>query len=338
MNRKARLLILNPTCLEVIESHRSYLDQTGLHWRGDEELACLREERIDELFRDANALILPASIRDLPRAEHMRRHTSLKVLSIAASGYDWLDVNAATANGIVVTYAPVHEGVEVVADMTWALMLAVARRVPHHHQRICSGDYGRGMGTSVWGKTLGIIGLGRIGQAVARRAKGFDMRILAAEPEPDIEFVQKCGVEIVALETLLRQSDFVSLHVRLNDHTRNMISRSQLAMMKPTAFLVNTARRELVDAEALAGAILAGRMAGAALDDPPTGPDRALLGRPDVVFAPHHGNRAIEGAHAVFRCAIDNATAVLQGRRPELVVNPEVYDGPLRAREELHGG
>jgi phosphoglycerate dehydrogenase-like enzyme len=274
---------------------------------------------------DANALILPSSIRTLPSAEHMERHSSLKVLSIAASGYDWLDVDAATARGIVVTFAPIREGVEVVADMAFGLTLAVARQIPHYHNEICAGRYGRGMGVMLWGKTLGIVGLGRIGKAVAKRAAGFDMRILAVEPSPDAAFVAEYGVQIVKLQTLLRESDFVSLHVRLDSTTDRMIDAAELALMKPSAFLINTARQQLVDEAALADAILKGRLAGAGLDDPPARRDSPLRGLPNVVFAPHHGNRAIEGVHAVFRCAIDNALAVLAGKRPELVVNPEVY-------------
>jgi phosphoglycerate dehydrogenase-like enzyme len=217
-------------------------------------------------------------------------------------------------------------------------MLAVARRIPHHDRQVRSGRHDRGTGASVWGKTLGIVGLGRIGRAVARRATGFEMRVRAAEPEPDVECVREHGVELTSLEELLRRADFVSLHVRLDPRTAGMIGARELAWMKPSAYLVNAARAELVDGDALAAAILGGRIAGAALDDPPARPDSPLLGSPDVVFTPHLGNRAIEGMHAVFRCAIDNALAVLGGRRPELVVNPEVYERPYRAarRSESH--
>ncbi len=333
MKRRQRLVILNPTCLEVIESHRADLDASGVEWIGGPELCRLREADVDAVLGGANALVLPAAIRNLPLAAHMRTHASIRVLSIAASGYDWLDVEAATASGIVVTFAPAREGVEVVADMAFALMLGVARQIPHHHNAICGGCYDRGMGVMLWGKTLGIVGLGRIGSAVARRAAGFDMRILAADPAPDPAVVRAYNVELVPLERLLRESDVVSLHVRLNRETDGMIGAAQLRLMKPGAILVNTARRELVDEAALAAAILEGRLGGAGLDDPPARPDTPLLGRPNVIFAPHHGNRAIEGVHAVFRLAIDNALAVLRGQRPEYVVNPAVYEGPLRSHE-----
>ncbi len=330
MSERPRLLVLNPTCLEVLETHRAFLDASGISWAGDPAFAALGERQADAVLEGAEAVILPAAVRHLPTAEQMERHRRLRVLSIAASGWDWLDVGAATARGIVVTYAPATEGVEVVADMVWGLMLAAARQIPPFHQRICRGDHTRGMGTAVWGKTLGIIGLGRIGKAVARRAAGFDMSILAVEPSPDRDFVAWHGIGLTNLETLLSRSDFVSLHARLDASTRHMIGRRELAMMKPSAFLINTARRELVDFDALVEAVLSGRMAGAGLDDPPPDGDARLLGLPNVVFAPHHGNRAIEGVHAVFRLAIDNALAVLHDRRPEWLVNPEVWESRRR--------
>jgi phosphoglycerate dehydrogenase-like enzyme len=190
------------------------------------------------------------------------------------------------------------------------------------------------MGVAAWRKTLGIVGLGNIGRAVARRAAGFEMRVVATEPQPDLAFVAQHGIELVPLDRLLRESDFVSLHVRLDASTAGMIGRHELALMKPSTILINAARQQLVNEDALADAILNGRLAGAGLDDPPLSPTTPLRGHPGVVFAPHHGNRAIEGVHAVFRAAIDNAVAVLSGRRPESVVNPDVYSKPFRAEAE----
>lgn len=333
MKTKPRLVILNPTCLEVLDAHTACLDATGLDWVASRDFMLLTPARADAAMRDADALILPASIRNLPSAEQMAAHPRLKVISIAASGYDWLDVDAATRCGIVVTMAPAREGVEVVADLALGFMLALARQIPWFDRRVAAGQHGRGMGVSVWGKTLGIVGLGRIGQAVARRADGFDMRVLAAEPHPDEAFVRRHGIEVVEIETLLRESDFVSLHVRLDGTTCGMIGAAQLERMKPSAFLINTARQELIDESALVRAIESRRIAGAALDDPPTAVTQPLAGLPNVIFAPHHGNRAIEGVHAVFRLAIDNAVHVLAGRRPEHLVNAEIYSsGALRLR------
>lgn len=331
MKARPRIVILNATCLDILEEHRAWLDSQDWDWVAKESFRSLRLDQVDAILEGADALILPAMIRNLPLAEHMERHTSLRVLSIAASGFDWLDVPTATRCGIVVAYAPAEAGAEVVADLTWGLMLAVAREIPHHHQAICCGRNDRGIGVSVWGKTLGIVGLGNIGRRVARRAAGFQMRVLAAEPNPDRAFAAEHGIELVGLDDLMRRSDFVSLHVRLDTHTRGMIDSRLLGLMKPTAYLINAARVELVDQDALADAILARRMAGAGLDDPPAQPDSPLLNLPNVVFTPHLGNRAFEGMHAVFRCALENALAVLKGKRPECVVNPEVYERGLRS-------
>ncbi|HEY8666543.1 MAG TPA: NAD(P)-dependent oxidoreductase [Tepidisphaeraceae bacterium] len=229
-----------------------------------------------------------------------------------------------------------NEGIEVVADQTFALLLAVARQIPHHHEAMRAGRPDRGTGTSVWGKTLGIVGLGNIGKAVVRRARGFDMHILASTPHPDREFCRKFGVEVVSLEHLLAASDFVSLHLRLNPQTRGIIGPAELAAMKPGAILVNTARPELVVETALTDALLAGRLGGAGLDDKPTDWNGPLLHLPNVVCTPHLGNRAIEGMRAVFETALFDAVRVLQGQRPVHLLNPEVYDSPhLRTTEGI---
>lgn len=331
MSTKPRLVILNSTCLEVVEQHREYLDAQGVDWVADASFHDLQPEDVDKVIADADALILPAALRDVPLSEQMTRHQRLKVLSIAASGFEWLDVSAATECGIVVTHAPVREGFEVVADLTFGLLLAVMRQIPYYDRRIRAGDYQRGMCVTAWRKALGIVGLGGVGKAVARRAAGFNMRVLATEPQPDLDFVRQHGIELLPLDELLRQSDVVSLHVRLNDETAGMIGARELGLMKPSAFLVNAARTQLVDDQALTEAVFGGRLAGAALDDPPARPDHPLLGLPNVVYSPHAGNRAIEGVHAVFRCAIDNAVQVLRGYRPKMLLNPEVYSRAMRA-------
>lgn len=326
------IVILNGTCLDVVDRNREWLGRFDAHFVIDQDARRLGPAQVDKYLRDADALILPAAIRTLPHREHMERYGRMRVLSIAASGYDWLDVAAATEYGIVVTYSPVREGAEVVADMAWGLMLAAARQIPHHDRLIQMGDYTRGMGTCLWRKTLGIVGLGNIGRAVARRAAGFEMKVVAVEPQPDMAFVREHGIELVALEELLRQSDVVTLHVRLDERTAGMIGPRQLAMMKPTAILVNTARDKLIDEPALTEAILNDRLGGAGLDDPPADPHSPLLGLANVIFTPHLGNRAIEGVEAVFRSAIENAAAALGGQRVPLTVNPQVYSGLAYAR------
>jgi phosphoglycerate dehydrogenase-like enzyme len=331
MSDKPRLLVLNPTCLDVIDLHRASIESHGVELLAEQSYRTASQSEILQALRRADAVILPAAIRNLPLAEHMAACPQLRVCSIAASGFEWLDVAAATREGIVVCFAPGGLGAQVVAEMALALMLAVARQIPYHNQQLCRGDATRGMGTSLFGKTLGIIGLGSIGRELALCAKSFRLRIVACEPQPDRRFVVQHGVELLSLEELLRQADFVSLHVRLNEETRHMIGAPELRLMKPTAYLINAARQELVDEEALAGAILSGQIAGAALDDPPGPAAKKLLGRSNVIFTPHLGNRAIEGVNAVFRAAWEAAIQVLRGQRPTFVVNPQVYDRGLRS-------
>jgi D-3-phosphoglycerate dehydrogenase len=325
MSARPRIVLLNPTCLDVLDQHREWIGTLGVDFVADETVRHLQLRQVDSVLGSADAVILPASIRSLPDAGHMERHKSLKAFSIAASGFDWFDVEAATRNGIVVTNAPVTEGIEVVADLAIGLMIDVARQVSYHAHVLRTGRYERGMGSSLWRKTLGIVGLGQIGKAVARRARGFDMTVLAATPHPDNGFAREHHVEFVSLEELLRRSDFVSLHVRLDSRTHGMIGARELAWMKPTAFLINTARDRLVDEAALTDVLLHHRLAGAAMDDPPQRKDSPLLALPNFVCTPHLGNRSIEGVNAVFRSAVENALAVLRGKRPPSVLNPEVY-------------
>jgi D-3-phosphoglycerate dehydrogenase len=329
MNGIARILVLNGTCLDVADDYQAWLASQPAEIVADPSYRHIGPDGIADVLSGAQGAVLPAPTPVLP--QHMTSILSLQVLSLASSGYEYVDIEAATRCGIVVANAPVRDGAEVVADMTWGLMFAVARQIPHHNRLLQAGRFERGMGTGVYGKTLGLVGLGHIGKAVARRAIGFDMKVLAAEIAPDPDFVCEHGIELVSLTELLRRSDFVSLHVRINPETQGIIGARELALMKPSAYLINTARQELVDEAALSDAIVSGHIAGAAMDDPPSAKDSPLLPLPNVVCTPHLGNRAIEGVNAVFECAVENAVAVVTGRRPEFVLNPQVYDGTLRA-------
>lgn len=329
MKRKPRIVILNGTCLRVAGLYRGWLDGLAAEIIADPSHAALEPDQMDDVLNGACGVVLPAAAPLLP--QHMESHAELQAISLASSGYEYVDMEAATRYGIAVTNAPIRQGAEVVADLTWGLILAVARQIPYHHQLLREGRFERGIGSAVWRKTLGIVGLGNIGKAVARRARGFDMTVLATEIEPDAEFVREYAIELVTLDDLLRRSDFVSLHLRINAETKHIINAERLALMKPTAYLINAARQELVDEAALTAAIQSGRIAGVALDDPLSQKDSPLLGRPNVVCTPHLGNMALEGVRAVFERAVENAVAVVTGRRCEYVLNPEVYDGALRA-------
>jgi D-3-phosphoglycerate dehydrogenase len=253
---KYRIAVLNGTCLDVSEDHRCEIKSRDCELLADQRYRSISLGDTVEIIRTCDAIVGPAEADcGLPFDEHLREMPRLRCVAIAASGYDDFDVEAATRNGVVVTNAPVREGAEVVADMAIGLMLAVCRQIPYHHTLLSRGDGSRGTGTSMFGRTVGIIGLGKIGRHVALRVKGFHMLILASEPVPDERFVAEHEIELVSQDELLRRADFVSLHVRLNDQTRNLISYEQFALMKPTAVLINTARKDVVYEPALVEAI-----------------------------------------------------------------------------------
>jgi glyoxylate reductase len=258
----------------------------------------------------------------------------LKVVANVAVGYDNFDLAALTRHGVVGTNTP---GVldETTADFAFALMMAIARQVP------ASADYVKAGRWTAWNPnifvgqdlhhtTLGIIGLGRIGRELAKRARGFDMRLLYHNRRrlpPAAE--RELGVEYRALDGLLAEADYVSLHVDLNETTRQLIDAARLAQMQPTAYLINAARGPLVDTEALYQALKQGTIAGAALDvtDPePIPADHPLLGLPNCLVCPHIGSATGRTRLNMARAAVENVLAVLAGHRPPAPVNPAVLE------------
>jgi len=250
----------------------------------------------------------------------------LKVISRWGIGVDAIDLAAATEHGVVVTNTPGLTA-DAVADFTFMLMLVSARNFRRCHEVMCTGGWDEIIGVNVCRKTLGIIGFGAIGKAVARRAQGFEMRVLAYDVRPDVEAAGALAVSLVDLGTLLRESDFVTLHASAGDESDRMMGAEQLAVMKPSSFLINTARGRLVDEEALARALANGRIAGAAMDahrcEPPES-GYCLREAPNCILTPHSAFNSAETARAVNRAAAENLLAVLRGERPAHVVNPEV--------------
>jgi glyoxylate reductase len=225
---------------------------------------------------------------------------------------------------------------EATADICFGLMIAVARRIVEGDKLVRRGTFPGGqsnhlLGGGVFGKTLGLIGGGgRIGAAVARRARGFQMKVLYWSPRrkpPDIE--RELDVSFTPLDELLRRSDFVSIHTPLRPETRGQIGASELALMKPTAFLINTSRGPIVDELALVDALERGRIAGGALDvfarEPEVAP--ALLKMSNVVLTPHLGSAVVETREAMANSVADNLLALIEGRRPRNIYNPEVFPG-----------
>lgn len=253
----------------------------------------------------------------------------LKMVSRWGVGYDSIDIPAATEQGVIIAYVPMLLN-NAVADYTMALLCAVARRVHEGHLFMTQGAWKPQWGHDVFGKTVGIIGCGRIGQAVARRASGFEMRVMGFDPIRTAE-AEKAGIQFVSLEELLRNSDFVCLNVALTPETHNLISTQQLGLMKKTAYLINTSRGPVVDEPALAEALKDGTIAGAALDvfaKEPLAADHIFRSAPNLLLSPHQSSWAHETGANVSHAAAQAIIDVSQGRRPRWVVDEKVYSSP----------
>jgi glyoxylate reductase len=278
--------------------------------------------------------ILFSLLHDVVDRDVLRANPDLKAVTSMAITPDRIDVAAATSRKIPVTVVPPIVA-EATADICFGLIIAVARRMMEGdravHEGIFPGSQSNHFaGAWVWGKTIGLIGgKGRIGQAVARRARGFSMRVLYYGPRrlPEAD-ERRLGMNFVSLDELLKQSDFVSLHQPLNEQTRHAISDREFNKMKPTAFIINTARGAIIDEAALARALKAKKIAGAGLDVFENEPRvaRGLLSMRNVVAVPHLGSAVAELREQMANIVVDNVLAVLEGKRPPNIVNPEVLD------------
>jgi glyoxylate reductase len=294
-------------------------------------------ERIskEELFhrindKDGLVCLLTEKVND----ELLRVAPKLRIAANVAVGFDNIDVPACTKRGVVVSNTP---GVldETTADFAWTLLMAVARRLGEGEQLARSGnwkgwDLDQLVGTDVWGKTLGLVGFGRIGRAVARRAAGFQMKLIYSDAvRAPLDVEKELKVECRDLNALLAESDFVSVHVPLLTETHGLFDAPKFSRMKPTAYFINTSRGAVVDEAALVHALESGKIAGAALDvyenEPFILPG---LKRPNVVLAPHLASASLETRTKMARMAAENVVALFKGQRPPNMLNPDV----LKAR------
>lgn len=288
----------------------------------------LSAEQLEPLLPGMDAVIasldqFTAAVLSSPAA------ATLKIISRWGVGYDAVDVAAATQRGIVVTNTPGLLN-EAVADYAFALLLTLARRVHEGHLAMRAGEWRASWGCDVAGKTLGLVGCGRIGQAVARRAAGFHLRLLGCDCAPG-ETARQLGVQFVSLAELLRESDFVSLHAALTPASRGLIGEAQFRQMKPTALFVNTGRGALVDEAALVRALREGWIAGAAVDVyavEPLPADHPLRSAPNILLSPHQASFGRETGERVSLVAVQAIVDLLRGRRPQHVVNPDVWQSP----------
>jgi len=289
------------------------------------------KEEIIRKVRDVDALV--TFLSDKIDAEVFDAAPKLKIVAQMAVGYDNIDVAEATKRGIYVTNTP---GVltETTADFAWALLLAVARRVVEADKYVRTGQWKVSwhpsmlLGRDVYGATLGIVGAGRIGRAVARRAKGFNMKIIYYDVVPmPPEDEKELGARLVDLDTLFREADFVSIHVPLTKETYHLVNEDKLKLMKKTAYLINNSRGPVVDEKALYKALKEGWIAGAALDvfeQEPTPMDNPLLKLDNVVVAPHISSASYETRSRMAEMVAENLVAFFEGRQPPNLVNPEV--------------
>jgi glyoxylate reductase len=273
-----------------------------------EGLLCLLTDRIDAILMEAAP--------------------NLKVISQCAVGYDNIDVDAARSRGIAIGNTP---GVltEATADFAFSLLMSAARRVVEGMDYVRAGKWETWglttlLGQDVFGATIGIIGMGRIGQAVAKRARGFEMRVLYYDLQRQPEVEESLSVEYCQLDELLTEADYVSLHVNLTSETRNLLGSREFELMKPTAILINTARGPIVNLDALYEALKMGQIAYAALDvsDPePLPADHKLLSLPNLIIAPHIASATVSSRTQMALMAVRNLVAGVQGMKLPFEVN-----------------
>lgn len=329
-----KVLITARTIHEAGHTALALLRQEGCEPVVPPKMGPLRAEELLPLLNGIDAALVSPddySARVLAAPEAAR----LKILSRWGVGYDSIDVPAATRLGIVVAYTP---GLldEAVADLTWALLLGIARRVAEAHHFMRQGDWQLLWGHDVAGKTLGILGCGRIGLAVARRACGFNMRLIACDVAPS-DAAKRLGAQFVPLEELFRQSDYLTLHAAATPENRGLVNEARLRLMKPTAYLINAARGSLVDEPALVRALTEGWIAGAALDVYGTEPlpaDHPFRRLSNLVLTPHQASFARETGERVSLAAAQAIVDLKNGKRPQLALNPEVFASPsLRVKQ-----
>jgi glyoxylate reductase len=279
-----------------------------------------------------NVDALASLLSDKIDAEVFNAAPKLKIVAQLAVGFDNIDIAEATRRGIYVTNTP-EVLTDTTADFAWALLMAVARRVAEADKYVRTGQWKVSWhpamlaGRDVHSATIGIVGAGRIGYAVAKRAKGFDMKILFYDVVPRPEIEKDLGAKKVDMDTLLKESDFVSIHVPLMKETHHLINAEKFKLMKKTAYLINNSRGPVVDEKALYEALKKGQIAGAGLDvfeHEPTPLDNPLLKLDNVVVAPHISSASLETRSKMAEMVAENLIAFFQGKKPPNLVNPDV--------------
>jgi glyoxylate reductase len=326
MVSKPKVLVTRP----LFPDARAILDE---HFEADYWTPAERIPRAELLKRVADKDALVCLLTEKVDEELLARAPKLRVAATVSVGYDNIDIPACTRHKVLATHTP---GVldETTADFAWTLLMAISRRLVEGDVWMRSGtwpgwDLDQLLGGDVWGKTLGIIGFGRIGRGMARRAQGFQMRVLYYDGiRVSLDVEQQLRVVYADFDRLLRESDFISLHVPLLPETRHLISTATFEKMKRTAYLINTSRGPVVDEEALVAALEGSKIAGAALDVYEHEPkvSSSLVGRKDTILAPHIASATIETRTKMAVMAANNAVAVVEGRKPPNALNADKLD------------
>lgn len=285
----------------------------------------LRENEIGDLLAGVDGILAGL---DFYTEEAIRTFPdTVRAISRYGIGYDRVDLKAAGEKGIAVSVTPGANSLSV-ADLAIGLLLSVARRIPQLDSRVRKGEWPHVGGVEMSGKTIGVVGLGAIGKAVAQRAAGFSMRVLAYDPYISLEYAKSHGIESVPLENLLNESDFVTLHLPVNDGTRNMINGKTIREMKDGAILINTSRGGLMDEGAVCEALKSGKLYGLGIDafavEPPV--NNPLLELDRVVATPHIGANTKEASEKMGLMAVDNLIHILKKEACANIVNQEYLD------------
>lgn len=303
-----------------IELLRNYFDVEM-----NQEDRPLKKEEIIERCKDCDAVL--TQLNDVIDEEVLDNLKKAKIIANFAVGFNNINIKAATERGIQITNTP-DVLTDTTAEMAWALLFSVARRVVEGDRYVREGRWKKFspnllLGQDIYGKTLGIIGAGRIGKAFAKKSKGFDMKILYNNRNRDEEFERELGAQWVDKDTLLKESDFISLNVPLTNETKHLIGEREFKLMKKTAILINTARGPVIDEKALVKALKEGEIWGAGLDVFENEPyiEKELLEMDNVVLTPHIGSGSTETRVKMSKLAAENIIAVLNGKPPITPVN-----------------
>ncbi len=279
---------------------------------------------------------------DVIDADVITANPNLKLIVTMATGSAQIDIEAATRRKIPVAGRNVPKTgfeadsiIEETADLAWSLLMTVARRVIEGNELVRAGIFPGAqspyiLGSKVNGKTLGIIGMGKVGKAMARRAQGFNMKVLYYDPYRSLEFESEMGTLYVSFENLLKESDFVTLHPLYTSETHHLISKRELSLMKPTSFLINTSRGPVVDQEALIEALRNQKIAGVALDvyegEPHPKLPEDFVAMKNVVLTPHFGSAVTEKREIMSNTVVDIILGFMEGKKPSRLFNPEIYE------------